>query len=287
METSTQQKNVANRTKRAALKRNASGDGDDIPVKSPYFKDLSQSEPSETDVPDAVQIPAAQSQLADKMPSAGPRLGPSFFQQPCTQLARQLLGQVLVRVIGDQRLIGRIVETEAYLGVEDSACHTYMGRKSVANKSMFLSPGHAYVYMTYGMYHCINITSQGEGQAVLIRGLFPLEGKYTMAALRQKASKKSNRTFKTKDLCNGPGKLCLSLDIDRQLDGIDLTQSDSSMWVESGDHISDGDIVSCPRIGIDSATKEWVQKPLRFYVKGNSCVSKRNKAREAEMNYST
>ncbi|XP_054763943.2 DNA-3-methyladenine glycosylase-like [Lytechinus pictus] len=272
----------SNEVTRVALKRNAPGSNElnDIPVKSPYFENLSQSLPD----PNATEIPLDQSQ-ADKMPSPRlvSRLGPAFFQQPCIHLAKQLLGQVLVRMVGDQRLSGRIVETEAYVGAEDTACHTYKGKQTASNKSMFLDPGHAYVYMTYGMYHCINITSKGEGQAVLLRALSPLEGKDTMTSLRQKASKRSDREFKKKDLCNGPGKLCLSLNIDRQLDGTNLTEGDFCMWIESGDQILDGDIVSCPRIGIDSATKEWVEKPLRFYVIGNPCVSKRNKAREQEI----
>lgn len=221
-------------------------------------------------------------------PVGSSRLGPAFFKRPCIQLARDLLGKVLVRIIDGDRLAGKIVETEAYVGAEDTACHTYQGKKRASNKSMFLSPGHAYVYMTYGMYHCLNITSEGGGQAVLIRALVPTEGLSFMNELREEASKRPGRHFKKRDLCSGPGKLCLSLDIDRNLDGRDLTSPDAPMWVEeeeSGAHqISTADIVSCPRIGIDSATKEWVEKPLRFYARGEPCVSKRNKAREEELN---
>ncbi|XP_072167829.1 putative 3-methyladenine DNA glycosylase [Diadema setosum] len=207
------------------------------------------------------------------------KLGKSFFDQQCIKLAKQLLGQVLVRHVNGKRLAGKIVETEAYVGAEDTASHTFNGRQTPSNKSMFLSPGHAYVYLTYGMYHCINITSNGSGEAVLLRALSPSLGEDAMTRFRSEASKRQNRQFKTKEVCNGPAKLCQALNIDRSMDGTDLTTS-NTLWVESGDCVPDADIVSCPRIGIHSATKEWVEKPLRFYVRGEPCVSKRNRAVE-------
>lgn len=89
------------------------------------------------------------------------RLGSSFFDQDCVKLAKDLLGKVLVRELNGERISGKIVETEAYLGTEDSACHSYQGHKSAKNKAMWMAPGSVYVYLIYGMYHCMNISSKG------------------------------------------------------------------------------------------------------------------------------
>ncbi|XP_069485209.1 DNA-3-methyladenine glycosylase [Ambystoma mexicanum] len=113
------------------------------------------------------------------------RLGPEFFDRPCVTLAQALLGQVLVRKLPcGTELRGRIVETEAYLGGEDAASHSAGGRRTDRNVAMFMSPGTLYVYQIYGVYYCLNISSQGEGAAVLLRALEPLHGQDTMTQSR-------------------------------------------------------------------------------------------------------
>ncbi|XP_072044343.1 DNA-3-methyladenine glycosylase-like [Amphiura filiformis] len=211
------------------------------------------------------------------------RLGQTFYNQPCIKLAKALLGQTLVRILDDgSRLSGTIVETESYMGTEDSAAHTYQGHKSNKNLAMYMAPGTTYVYLIYGMYSCLNISSKGEGCAVLIRGLEPSEGLDTMTTHRKKRRKDTSRPLKPKDLCSGPGKLTEALNINKTLlDKKDLS-TDTMMWIESGDSVDAAEIVACPRIGIDYATPEWVAKPLRFYIKGNSCVSKRDKKAESD-----
>lgn len=194
----------------------------------------------------------------------------SFFDVDCEVLAQWLLGCVLVRNSSGEdqgECRGKIVETEAYLGIEDKAAHSYNGRKTERNAAMFMQPGTAYVYSIYGIHHCFNISSHGEGAAVLVRALEPVEGVETMRAKR-KAAKKD------KDLCSGPAKLCQALDINKLCDKVDLVSSDC-LWVEPGTKpLSDADIIKSARIGVDYA-EEWAKKSLRFYIKGNLCVSKK------------
>ena len=176
-------------------------------------------------------------------------------------LVRQLPSGALCR--------GRIVETEAYLGGEDKAAHSYNGKRTERNMATFMQPGTAYVYSIYGMHCCFNISSNGEGAAVLVRALEPLQGAENMRE-RRKAAKKD------KDLCSGPAKLCQAMGIDKSCNKVDLVSCDS-LWVEpraTTTPINDVDIVRSVRIGVDYA-EEWAKKPLRFYIKGNPCVSKK------------
>ena len=129
---------------------------------------------------------------------------------------------------------------------------------------MYMSPGTCYVYSIYGIHNCVNISSQGEGAAVLIRSLEPLEGVETM----RKRRKKCHKDF---ELCRGPGKLCQAMGITKEHNTSNLCTS-AEIWVESREE-EELEIVSCPRIGIDYA-EEWAEKELRFYIKGNKCVSK-------------
>src|SRR6266513_3155521 len=145
------------------------------------------------------------------MPRKLPR---RFYLQDTVKVARDLLGCVLWRRIGDDLLAARIVETEAYLGANDMASHARRGLRSARNESMYLEGGHAYVYFTYGMHWCLNVVTQEEdvAEAVLLRAAEPLRGIESVRKRRPKA----RRDF---DLMNGPGKLCAALDIDRRLDG--------------------------------------------------------------------
>ncbi|KAK3579486.1 hypothetical protein CHS0354_028303 [Potamilus streckersoni] len=211
--------------------------------------------------------------LASCMPG---RLGFAFFNRPCEDLAKALLGKKLVRLIDDKRVSGRIVETEAYLGIVDKAAHSYKGKRTDRNAAMFMPPGTAYVYNIYGMYCCMNISSQGEGAAVLLRALEPVEGLETMDSLRACGRITSVLKKNGKGLCNGPSKLCQALGIKKDtINKVDLTVS-KDIWLEEGEAIEDNSILKCKRININYA-EEWVDKPLRFYIQENPFVSVKDK----------
>lgn len=184
-------------------------------------------------------------------------------------MAQRLLGQRLVRVTQGQRLAGTIVEVEAYLGAADQAAHTYGGRRTERNEAMYLPGGHAYVYFTYGVHHCLNVVCgrQDEGVAVLIRAIEPTEGHKTMLAAREKARREV-------DLCSGPGKLTQALQIDRSLNGIDL-RSDERLFIERcrARRLPTARIGRSRRIGVDYAG-DWAGRELRFFVAGNPHLSR-------------
>ncbi|KAI7803992.1 putative DNA-3-methyladenine glycosylase, partial [Triplophysa rosa] len=213
------------------------------------------------------------------------RLTHSFFDQPCVHLAKAFLGKVLVRKLADDKeLRGRIVETEAYLGGEDKASHSAGGKRTERNTAMFMEPGTIYVYPIYGMYLCMNVSSRGEGAAVLLRSLEPLSGQDVMRGLRAAKRKEGAKTLKDKELCNGPSKLCQALDIQRCFDRRDLA-TDTDVWLErepEDDSVCDREVVSAPRIGVESHG-EWAMKPLRFYLRGHPCVSVLNRDAERQM----
>ena len=201
-----------------------------------------------------------------------PRCDRSFFSVDCETLANRLLGCTLAKKIPSGEVCrARIVETEAYLGGEDKAAHSYNGKKTERNTAMYMQPGTAYVYSIYGMHCCFNISSDGEGAAVLIRALEPFEA---VAFMHMQAKRKTVK--KDQDLCNGPAKLCQAMGIDKSYNREDLVLCDT-LWVEprgEATPLSDTDIVKSARIGVDYA-EEWARKPLRFYIKGNQCVSKK------------
>jgi len=193
------------------------------------------------------------------------RFSRKYYQHDAQTLARALLGQVLVRVLADgTRLAGRIIETEAYLGVEDKAAHSFGGRHTPRNAAMWGPAGHAYVYFIYGMHYCVNVVSAtpGDPAAVLLRALEPLEGLDTMR--RHRAGRIAASRLRDRDLCSGPAKLAQALAIDRALDHADLVMG-RELFIERGVQVPPQDIVATPRIGIGYA-QEWAQKPLRFVV---------------------
>jgi DNA-3-methyladenine glycosylase len=199
------------------------------------------------------------------------RLPRKFYARRADVLARALLGQVLVRVLDGARLSGRIVETEAYLGVNDRAAHSYGGRRSPRNASMWGAAGHAYVYFIYGLHYCMNVVAEGPEQpaAVLIRALEPLEGLAMMRAHR--AGKEPTERLRDTDLCSGPAKLAQALKLDRSLDGADLVAGEA-LFLERGARVPRARTVVSPRIGVAYA-REWADRPLRFHVAGNAHVS--------------
>lgn len=198
-----------------------------------------------------------------------PRLERGFYQQDPVRLARALLGQRVVRVLAGQRLAGRIVETEAYLGANDRAAHTFGNRRTPRNESMWGEAGLLYVYFTYGMHYCMNVVAGGLDQpvAVLLRALEPEEGVEQMRQHRPQAKR-------DRELCAGPARLCQALAINRTQDGLDLV-TDNAMWLERtrARTLPASQIVVTPRVGIAYAG-DWAQRPLRFYVRGNACVSR-------------
>ena len=170
---------------------------------------------------------------------------------------------------GEGRCWGQIVETEAYLGGDDKAAHSYNGRRTERNEAMYMQPGTAYVYSIYGMYWCFNISSRGEGAAVLVRALEPLGGMASMKKRRKKMKKET-------DLCNGPAKLCQAMAIDKACDKLDLVLS-KELWVkhpQNDGEVEEG-VVTSGRVGVDHAGQEWASKPLRFYFRDNRFVSKK------------
>ncbi|MCP9448219.1 MAG: DNA-3-methyladenine glycosylase [Nitrospira sp.] len=168
----------------------------------------------------------------------------SYFLRPTLTVARGLIGKYLVRHRGREVLAGKIVEVEAYVGTADKACHAAKGR-TARTDVMFGPPGVAYVYLIYGMYHCLNVVTEREGfpAAVLIRAV-EVDG----------------------EIIDGPGRLCRAFDIDRSLNRLDLTAKQSLWFEDRGTCISRGRINRFPRIGVDYAG-EWAHKPWRFRLR--------------------
>ncbi|MGH7834331.1 MAG: DNA-3-methyladenine glycosylase [Candidatus Binatia bacterium] len=181
------------------------------------------------------------------------KLKRSFYNRDTVLVAKDLLGKVLVRASAGVERAGRIVEVEAYLGPHDLAAHSARGR-TPRTEVMFGPPGHAYVYMIYGMYFCMNVVTEKEGHAaaVLLRAVEPMR----------------NVAGKT----TGPGLLCRAMDIDKRLNGHDLESND--FFIASDGKKSEFEIVARPRIGVDYSGS-WAKELLRFYIKDNPFVSRR------------
>ena len=175
---------------------------------------------------------------------------------------------------------GRVVEVESYPGKTDGASHSFKG-ETERNRAMFMGPGTAYVYSIYGMYHCFNVSSLGEGAAVLIRSIQPLEGLEVMRRNREARRKAGAKAMKEKDLCNGPSKLCQALDIDKRLNCSDLISSEE-IWLEEGGEREDV-LVQTTRVGIEGSGAEWAGLELRWYMLGNNHVSVRDRQAEARL----
>jgi len=220
----------------------------------------------------------------------GKRLSRKFYTRPTLTVAKDLLGKYLVRKIGKKKLIGKIVETEAYIGPEDRASHSFGGKITERCKTEYLIGGHIYIYLCYGMYWMMNITTEkaGRPECVLIRALEPV-----ITNIHESTTNFTNRHSRKfvpkfveiRDLANGPGKLCNWLKLNKSFDKEDLTKS-KRIWLEDpaperarygagrGIKIKKSDIVAKKRIGIDYAGS-WAKKPWRFYIKDNPFVSKK------------
>jgi DNA-3-methyladenine glycosylase len=182
-----------------------------------------------------------------------PKLPRSFYNRETILVARELLGKILVHVTEGVERRGRIVEVEAYLGPHDLAAHSARGI-TPRTKIMFGPPGHAYIYLIYGMYHCMNVVTEPEGHAsaILLRALEPV------ANIERKTT--------------GPGLLCRAMEIDRGLNGHDLLSDDFYIVPPAKDEPLV--IVKRPRIGV-AYSGPWAAEPLRFYIRDNPFVSRR------------
>ncbi|KAK9511857.1 hypothetical protein O3M35_000438 [Rhynocoris fuscipes] len=230
--------------------------------------------------------------LIDKNNGMNRKFGADFYGLPCIELAKKLLGQILVRCIdSERRLRCRIVETEAYLGPEDKASHSYQV-STVGKKigSTYLKPGSACVTSVYGVHLVLSISSLEEGACVLLRAAEPICGAEEMRRQRaiflQKNSKNPlivNKSIRIHRLCSGPGRLAAALGVSAKLDGEDLTKS-NKLWIEKGpEEIAESQIVECPRIGLSIGSGDWIYKPLRCYILGHTSVSQRDKTYEKEL----
>ncbi len=193
----------------------------------------------------------------------GKVLAQSFYCKNTEQVAKRLLGKKLIRIYRGQRISGIIVETEAYLGISDKAAHSYGGKFTTRTQTMYLGGGHSYVYLIYGMYHCMNVVTRStkHPEAVLIRALEPLEGIHLM--------KKFRKTDDLKKLTSGPGKLCCALNIDKSQNALKLFEN-GELFIENGKN--DAAVETGPRINIDYA-EEAAEWGLRFFIKSNPHVS--------------
>jgi DNA-3-methyladenine glycosylase len=180
------------------------------------------------------------------------KLPRAFYDRDTVQVARELLGNHLIHLSGGVERIGRIVETEAYLGPHDLAAHSARGLTG-RNKVMFGPPGHAYVYFIYGMYYCMNVVTEREGHAsaVLLRALEPVQ----------------NLEGRTQ----GPGLLCRAMNINKELNAHDLLSD--NFYIAAPARNQPAVIVKRPRVGVDYA-RHWAKRHLRFYIKANPFISR-------------
>ncbi|HKO14713.1 MAG TPA: DNA-3-methyladenine glycosylase [Gemmatimonadaceae bacterium] len=201
--------------------------------------------------------------LAARRSRGAAALPREFYARPTELVARELLGAVLECETPEGRASGRIVETEAYLGEHDLACHAAAGR-TARTDPLYGPPGVAYVYFIYGMYWCVNAVTRDEGlpSAVLIRALEPVDG---IALMRRRRGRAARRDV---DLTNGPGKLCQALGIDGRCNRHPLQRA--PLRIRTGAFVPDSRITITPRIGI-SRSAEW---PLRWFVSDSPYVSK-------------
>jgi DNA-3-methyladenine glycosylase len=195
--------------------------------------------------------------------SRAKRLERDFFDRPALSVARDLLGARLVRLEGDSRLSGYIIETEAYQGEEDLGCHAKAGRTR-RTMVMYGPPGHAYVYFTYGMHWMLNFVTGAEGNpaAVLLRAVFPVEGIDRIAARRYGQPRRV--------WTDGPAKLCHAFGVDRAFNGADLCAAEAILFLETGLPIADESVTTGPRVGLNNVPEPWKSIPWRFQAVGFS-----------------
>lgn len=200
------------------------------------------------------------------------KLSREFYNRDTLEVAKELLGKNLVTVENNMITSGKIVEVEAYMGLQDKAAHSYGGRRTERVEVMYGKPGVAYVYFIYGLYYCMNVVAREEGiaQAVLIRAVEPLEGKEVMSKRRFNKDYDELKKREVINLTSGPSKLCMALNIDKSMNGEDLLGN--RIYIEEGNK-EEFYVGESPRIGIDYA-EEAKDYPWRFFISGNPYVSK-------------
>ena len=200
----------------------------------------------------------------------GRALSRSFYNRPTLDVARDLLGKILVRSSAAGVTSGMIVEAEAYIGESDPACHASRGR-TTRNEPLYGEPGYAYVYLNYGMHHLVNAVTEPAGTAAagLIRALEPVRGIDLMRARRAAGRRAGGPELPTCELCRGPGNLGRAMGITLDDDRLDLTASTrSALWIEDAGH-QVHDVGWSPRVGI----RVGIDRLWRCYVIGHPCVS--------------
>lgn len=193
-------------------------------------------------------------------------LSSRFTALPTLKVAEKLLGCYLVRQWEEHELVVQIVETEAYVGEDDKACHAAAG-KTRRNEIMYGPPGAAYVYFIYGMHYCLNLVTERDGfpGAVLIRACTPIQG---IEAIRIRRPGRKDR-----ELLSGPGRLCAGLAIDRNLNGTDLTSPTSPLFIAKGPPVPKNKVETSSRVGISKSAGEARGYPWRFFIRGDPHVS--------------
>lgn len=185
-----------------------------------------------------------------------------FYQRPTAEVARDLLGKILVRETTEGVVAVRLTEVEAYLGVDDPACHTFGGRRTPRTETMWGPAGRAYIYLIYGIHHCLNVVTVGEGvpEAILLRGGEPVAGGEEIR--RRRGAKVARR-----HLVDGPGKLCQAMDLTRQENGLEFFDSSRGLTIRSDGHSFIESVVErLPRVGVDYAG-EAAGWPLRLRIR--------------------
>lgn len=202
------------------------------------------------------------------------KLAREFYNRDSIIVAQGLLGKFLVHEVGGQKLSAKIVEAEAYMGIEDKAAHSYGGRRTNRVEVMYGEPGFSYVFMIYGMYYCFNVVTREKGnpQAVLIRAVEPIEGLGQMAQNRFHKEFQQLTKSQIKALTNGPGKLCKALQIDKNQNGVDLCGNKLYIEDRKEEQNESFKIVADKRVGIDYA-EEAKDYLWRYYIEEHPCVS--------------
>jgi DNA-3-methyladenine glycosylase len=194
-----------------------------------------------------------------------------FADSDVVAVSQRLLGKYLVTHFDGHRTVGKIVETEAYRALDDKACHAYGNRRTLRTEVMFATGGVAYVYLCYGIHHLFNIVTgkEGEANAVLVRGLEPVEGLEVMLERRKMATLKPRLTA-------GPGVLSKAMGIQTRHSGLALTDAQSPIWIEDRGHTTPPEaIIAGPRVGVGYA-EECAHWPWRFRVKDSRWTSPAN-----------
>ena len=193
------------------------------------------------------------------------KLPRSFYNRDTLIVAKELLGKYLVHRIDGDELVVQITEVEAYKGIEDKACHTYGGRKTIRTEVMWGEPGHAYIYIIYGMYYCLNVVTEESGNpcAVLIRGVKPISNTHKMSINRYNKPYEELSKYQKINFSDGPGKLCRALKINKSQNGLDLLGD--SLYIYDSKENQNFEIGTGKRINIDYA-EEAKDYMWRFYM---------------------